>query len=96
MPFEKETDENPNSSVVAETRKLLANSSYGYQIMDLSLQTVTNYLSDEKTHGANYTKMFKRLDNINGQLYEGELSKAQIEHTELINIGFSILQYAKL
>ena len=29
-------DENPNSSVVAETMKLLANSSYGYQIMDRS------------------------------------------------------------
>ena len=29
-------DENPDSSVVAETRKFLANSSYGYQIMDRS------------------------------------------------------------
>ena len=41
-------DENPNSSVVAETMKLLANSSYGYQIMDRSRHTVTKYLSDEK------------------------------------------------
>ena len=29
----REGDENPNSSVVAETMKLLANSSYGYQIV---------------------------------------------------------------
>ena len=29
-------DETPNSSVVAETVKLLANSSYAYQIMDRS------------------------------------------------------------
>ena len=48
----RERDENPNSSVVAETMKLLANSSYGYQIMDRSRHTVTKYLSDEKTHGA--------------------------------------------
>ena len=34
-------DENPKSSVVAETLKLLANSSYGYQIMDRSRHTVT-------------------------------------------------------
>ena len=34
-------DENPNSIVVAETIKLLANSSYGYQIMDRSRHTVT-------------------------------------------------------
>ena len=42
--------ENPNSSVVAETMKLLANSSYCYQIMDRSRHTVTKYLSDKKKH----------------------------------------------
>ena len=40
-------NENPDSSVVAETMKLLANSSYGYQIMDRSRHTVTKYLNDE-------------------------------------------------
>ena len=38
----RQGDENPNSSVVAETMKLLANSSFGYQIMDRSRHTVTN------------------------------------------------------
>ena len=41
-------DENPNSSVMAETLKLLANSSYGYQFMDRSRHSETKYLSDEK------------------------------------------------
>ena len=71
----REGDGNPNSSVVAETMKLLANSSYGYQIMDRSRHTVTKYLSDEKTHGTINTKMFKRLDHINDQLYEVELER---------------------
>ena len=44
----RQGDENPNSSVVAETMKLLANSSYGYQIMNRSQHTVTKYLSDKK------------------------------------------------
>ena len=44
----RQGDENPKSSVVAETMKLLANSSYGYQTMDRSRHTVTKYLSDEK------------------------------------------------
>ena len=92
----REGDENPNSSVVAETMKLLANSSYGYQIMDRSRHTVTKYLSDEKTHGAINTKFFKRMDHINDQLYEVELAKAAIEHREPIIVGFFILQYAKL
>ena len=92
----REGDENPNSRVVAETFKLLANSSYGYQIMDRSRHTVTKNLSDEKTHGIINTKFFKRLDYITDQLYEVELVKAEIEPREPIIVGFFILQYAKL
>ena len=44
----RQGDENQNSSVVAETMKLLANSSYGYQIMDRSRHTVTKYLTIKK------------------------------------------------
>ena len=44
----RQDDENPKSSVVAETMKLLTNSSYGYQIMVRSRHTVTKYLTDEK------------------------------------------------
>ena len=32
----RERDENPLSGVVAETMKLLGNSSYGYQVIDRS------------------------------------------------------------
>ena len=92
----REVDENPNSSVVAEKVKLLANSSYGYQFMDRSRHTVTKYLNDEKTHGAFNTKLFKRLDHINDQLYEVHLAKADIEHREPITVGFFKIQYAKL
>ena len=92
----REGDENPNSSVVAETMKLIANSSYGYQIMDRSRHIVTKYSNDEKTHGAINTKLFKRLDHINDHMYEVELAKAEIEHRESIIVGFFILQYAKL
>ena len=75
----REGDESPDSSAVAETMKFLANSSYGYQFMDRSRHTVTDYLNDEKTHGAIKTKFFKRLDHINDQLYEVELAKAEIQ-----------------
>ena len=91
-----EGDEKPNSSVVAETMKLLANSSYGYQIIDRSHHIVTKYLSDEKTHEVLNTKLFKRLDHIDDQLYEVELMKAEIEHREPTTVGFIVLQYAKL
>ena len=89
-------DENPHSSVVTETMNLLADSSYGYQIMDRSRHTVTKYLSDEKTHAALNSKLFKWLDHFNNSLYEVEIAKAEIEHKEPIIVGFFILQYAKL
>ena len=92
----RQGDENPNSSVVAEIMKLLANSSYGYQILDRSRHTVTKYLSDENTHAAINSKQFKTLDHVNNSFYEVELTKAQIEHKEPIIVGFFILQYAKL
>ena len=92
----RQGDENPNSCVVAETMKLLANSSHGYQIMDRSRHTVTKYLSDEKTNAAFNSKLFIKLDLVNNSLYEVELAKAQIEHKEPIIVGFFILQYAKL
>ena len=92
----RQGDENPNSSVVAETIKLLTNSSYGYQIMDRIRHTVTKYLTDKKTHAAFNSKLFKKLDHVNNSLYEAKLAKAQIEHKEPIIVGFFILQNAKL
>ena len=92
----RRSDENPNSSVVAEAMKLLANSSYGYQMMDRSRHTETKYLSDKKTHAANNSKLLKKIDHVKNSLYEVELAKAQIEHKELIIVGFFILQNAKL
>ena len=95
MDARRQGDENPNSSVVAETMKLLANSSYGYQIMDCSRHTVTKYLTDGKTYSAINSKMFKRLNHITDQLYEVALVKPEKEHREPIIVGFFILQYAK-
>ena len=65
----REGDENPDSSVVAETMKLLGNSSYGYQIMDRSRHTETLYLNDEKTHKAINNRLFRRLKNVSTDIY---------------------------
>ena len=64
----RQGDENPNSRVVAETMKLLTNSSYGYQKMDRSRHTVTKFLNDKKTHSAINSKMFERLYHNTDQL----------------------------
>ena len=60
----REEDENPLSGIVAETMKLLGNSSYGYQITDRSRHTITKYLNDEKTSKAVFEPLFKRLNTV--------------------------------
>ena len=49
----RQGDEKPNCNVAAETLRLLSNSSYGYQIMDRSRNTVTKYLTDQKNPQCN-------------------------------------------
>ena len=61
----RQGDESPNSSVVVETKQLVANSSYGYQVMDQSQHTVTKQLNDEKTHVAINGKLFKKIFYMN-------------------------------
>ena len=56
--------------------KLPANSSFGYQIVDRSRHTVTNYLRDEKTNADINSKLFKKLRHVNTSLYDVELAKA--------------------
>ena len=92
----RQSDQNPNSSVVAETMKFLANSSYGYQMMDRSRHTITKYLTDEKTHAAIKSKLFTKVDHVNTSLFEVELVKAQTEHKESIIVGFFILQKLRM
>ena len=92
----KQVAENPNSSLVAKTMKLMANSSHGHQIKDRSQDTETNYLIDKKTHAAINTKTFKKLNHVSNALYEVEFVKAPDEHKEPIIVGFFVLQYAKI
>ena len=96
MNIRREGDENPNLSVVAETMKAQANSSYVYQIMDRSQHTVTKYLSDQKHMELSITKCLNAWVYINDQLYEVELVKSVIQHKEPRIVGFFILQFAKL
>ena len=92
----RQRNKNPNSGVVAETTKLLANSPYDYQIMDRGRHSITRYTNDKKTHAAIKNKMFKRLGYINHQLYEVEIAKSATELKESTTVALFILQYATL
>ena len=89
-------DNNPISSDVAESMKLLGNRLYGYQIVNRSRHSITRFMHDEKRHAAINDKMFKRWEHINDQLYEVELFKSEIESNKQTIVGIFILEYARL
>ena len=76
--------------------KLLANSSYGYEIVDRCHHSITEYTKVENTRAAIKNKIFKRLGHIYDQLYEIELAKSEIERKESLSVGFFILRYVEL
>ena len=92
----REGDQNKESTVVAETMKLIGNSSYGYQIMDRSRHTNTKYVKGSQVDKFINNRFFKTMNELPEQIYEVEMSKTRIEHKEPIIVGFFILQYAKL
>ena len=68
--------------IVAETMKLLRNSSYSYQIMERSRY--------------NNQVFFKQFNVVKKGIKEVELLKSTIEHKEPMIEGFLILHYVKL
>ena len=92
----RQEDEKPNAKVVAETIKLLGNSSCGYQKMNHSRQLITRQMTDKKTYEAINKEIFKILEHINDRLYQVELATSAIKHKETVIVGFFILQSTKL
>ena len=74
-------DENKDSSVVAETMKLIANSSYGHQIIDRSRHTNTKFVLGSEVD---------RLVN-NCMFFEGEMGRASTRNASLSDFAIFIM-----
>ena len=92
----REGERNKESTVVAETMKLIGNSSYGYQIMGRSRHTTTKYVKGSQVDKFINNRFFMSLNQLPEEIYEVELNNTRIIHKEPLIIDFFILQYAKL
>ncbi|XP_072016392.1 uncharacterized protein [Amphiura filiformis] len=89
-------DSDPSKSIIADTMKLMGNSSYG--------KTITNKYKHRNVKIANHGKasklvneiLFRDLNQITDDCYEVELAKTKIKHDLPLQIGFFVYQYAKL
>ena len=96
MEARREGDKNTSSLVIAETMKLSGNYSYGYQIMDRSKRSKTQYNVGAEVDKLVNERKFKNLNVHPASIYELEVVKSEVNQKEPIIVGFFILQYAKL
>ncbi|XP_069109836.1 LOW QUALITY PROTEIN: uncharacterized protein [Argopecten irradians] len=90
-------DADPTLAIVAETCKLKGNASYGSMLMRKDRHSDVKYIdSKEALFKSVNDKRFRKLSELGEEQYEIESSKKRINMDIPIQIGFFILQYAKL
>ena len=90
-------DIDPSKSIIADTMKLLGNSAYGSLIMDKSkFQTVKYVKTSQKAKILANNRRFRRMNELDDEVYEAELAKSRISLNLPMQAGFFILQLAKL
>ena len=90
-------DADPSTKVIADTWKLIGNSSYGSVIMDKEKFLNVKYYTDPwRAQEAVNSPNFRKLEEISDNLYEISSCKASLRLDLPIQIGFQILQLAKL
>ena len=90
-------DENSNCSLLASTMKLIGNSAFGSMIMDKTRHQSIKYVQGERRACLmSNRKQFQRLTELGSNMFEVELAKRKIILNLPIQIGYWILQLAKL
>ena len=92
----REGDQNKSSAVLAETMKLLANSSYGRLLLDRSKHRTTAYVNTIKADQLINKANFHSYNAVSEDCFEISSLKYKIVHKEPIVLGFFILGFAKL
>lgn len=95
----RDGDVHPDKSIIADTMKLIANSGYGSLIMDKTKHRSIKYVDTEnKACLLVNDPAFRKLDclDVEQQYYEAEMAKQTIKLDLPIQLGYFILQYAKL
>ena len=92
----KEGARDPNKAVLAQTYKLIGNSSYGSMLMNQTKFDNTEIVSGEiEARQRVNSRFFKELDLMGGELYEVSEAPRKTGIKIPIHIGFQILQLAK-
>ena len=90
-------DANPSTKILADTNKLIGNSAYGVVLMRTDKHRRIKYLTESSKLAAEFNKSsFTRFEMFDDNLFEVQHAKSRVVHDLPLQIGFFILQYAKL
>ena len=90
-------DTSPDQAIIADTMKLIGNSGYGSLIMDKEKHQDVTYIEGKGgAYLAFNNPQFRKASLINENLYEVESAKGKIVMDLPIQLGYHILQLAKL
>ena len=90
-------DTNQSCAVIADTMKLIGNSAYGSLIMNQEKHQTIKYVDSSKEASRLVNEpQFLKLSELESDFFEVELTKKKIVFHLPIQLGYFILQYAKL
>lgn len=92
----REGDKDPAKAIIADTMKLIGNSSYGKTITNKEGHRNVNIVTEEKASRLINQMTFRDLNEISLKCYEVESAKRSVAMDLPIQIGFFVYQYAKL
>ena len=89
-------DADPDTSILADTFKLVGNSAYGKITMNKARQTDTIYANGARATYLMNLKRFKMCRRIDDDLFENELYKKEHVFDLPLHLGVFVYGYAKL
>ena len=95
----RQWDIDPDTAIIADTNKVIGNSGYGSLIMDKTKHRAIKYVQGENETCLKVNDpLFQKLECLDEeeQYYEVEMAKCKIKLDLPIQLGYYILQYAKL
>ena len=88
-------DRDPDQAIIADTMKLLGNSSYGKTITNKERHRDVKYCDAKEASKLVNDSHFRVLTPLDDNTYEVEMSKKKIKLDLPLHIGFFVYQYAK-
>ena len=89
-------DDDPDNAIIADTMKLIGNSSYWKTIANVDRRRDVKYCTEIGTSALINSKRFRQLDVVSEDAYEIDMNKSFVKNTHPLHLGVFVYKYAQL